>query len=107
MRRAVERLLRISGYRTRAFASAEDEGVAECLRTVYCMVVDVQLPGLRGPVFYQTLPHPRPPAVFVTAYGNEATRNEIWCAGGRELLTKPFLGSDLLSAIERAAQERT
>ncbi|BET09906.1 response regulator [Pandoraea sputorum] len=106
MRRAVERLLTISGYRTRVFTSAGEDGVADCIRTAYCVVADVNLPGLSGPAFYRALPSPRPPIVFVTAYDNEAARAEIRRAGGREILTKPFLGNDLLSAIERAARSR-
>lgn len=106
MRRAVERLLTISGYRTRAFTSAGEDGVAESMRAAYCVVADVNLPGLSGPAFYQALPPPRPPVVFVTAYDNEAARAEIRQSGGRELLTKPFLGNDLLSAIERAARSQ-
>ncbi|VVD72341.1 Response regulator protein TmoT [Pandoraea aquatica] len=106
MRRAVERLLTISGYRTRAFSSAGEDGVAESIRAAYCVVADVNLPGLSGPAFYQTLPSPRPPVVFVTAYDNEAARAEIRQSGGQELLPKPFLGNDLLSAIERAARSQ-
>lgn len=101
MRRAVDRLLRIAGYRTRAFESAAEDGLMQCISSAWCLVADVQLPGLTGPAFYASLPEPRPPVVFVTAYDSAPTRADVHRAGADELLTKPFLGSDLLSAIER------
>lgn len=104
MRRAVERLLNISGYRTCSFASTEEMGVFESVTIAYCMVVDVELPGASGPAFYEALALPRPPVVFVTAHDSEKTREAVKHAGARELLTKPFLGSDLLGAIDRATR---
>ncbi|VVD75820.1 Response regulator protein TmoT [Pandoraea iniqua] len=104
MRRAVERLLKLYGFRTRSFAGADDVGLVQCVGSAYCLVADVQLPGTSGPAFFATLPHPRPPVVFVTAYDNDKTRADIGRIGVAELLTKPFLGGDLLAAIERAAR---
>ncbi|ALS60374.1 hypothetical protein AT302_11930 [Pandoraea norimbergensis] len=104
MRRAVERLLKLYGFRTRSFAGADDVGLIQCVRSAYCLVADVQLPGTSGPAFFAALPLPRPPVVFVTAYDNAKTRADIQRIGIAEVLTKPFLGSDLLAAIERAAR---
>ncbi|VVD75245.1 Response regulator protein TmoT [Pandoraea pneumonica] len=104
MRRAVERLLSISGYRTCSFASTDELGVIESVTIAYCMVVDVELPGTSGPAFYEALAQPRPPVVFVTAHDSEKTRAAVTRVGASELLTKPFLGSDLLGAIERATR---
>ncbi|MGC7403142.1 response regulator [Pandoraea pneumonica] len=104
MRRAVERLLNISGYRTCSFASTDEMGVVESVTIAYCMVVDVELPGASGPAFYEALAQPRPPVVFVTAHDSEKTRAAVLRVGASELLTKPFLGRDLLDAIERATR---
>ncbi len=104
MRRAVDRLLKVSGYTTQSFSSTADAGLTECLSRAYCVVADVQLPGSSSPLFFATFAAPRPPVVFVTAYDSEETRVAINRAGGGELLTKPFLGTDLLSAIKRAAR---
>lgn len=102
LRRAIERLLRLSGYGTRSFRSVEDSGVSQWAATACCLVIDVQLPGLSGPAFYHGLSAPRPPAVFITAYDGVATRNAVESAGGHTLLAKPFLGEALLDAIQQA-----
>ncbi|WP_028218652.1 response regulator [Paraburkholderia oxyphila] len=102
LRRAVERLLRLSGFRTRSFYSAEDPHVFEWASAARCLVIDVQLPGLSGPAFYGTLHAPRPPAVFMTAHEGVRTRLAIESAGGHTLLTKPFLGDALIEEVMKA-----
>ncbi|KAA1000538.1 response regulator [Paraburkholderia panacisoli] len=102
MRRALERLLRISGYRTLAFDSAEAPGATNATVGVACLVLDVQLPGRSGPEFYAQLGAGRPPAVFITSHDSPATRRAISRFGGSELICKPFPGKVLLDAIVRA-----
>ena len=60
-------------------------------RVPHCLVLDVQLPGTSGPRLYEQLGVPRPPAIFITSHDSQATRSAITNAGGRELLTKPFV----------------
>lgn len=102
LRRAVERLLRLSGFHTRSFRSAEDAHVFESASAARCLVIDVQLPGISGPAFYGTLHMPRPPAVFMTAYESARTRRVVESAGAHSLLTKPFLGEALIEEIWKA-----
>lgn len=102
MRRALERLLRISGFDTLAFESAEEYGRANEHRIEHCLVIDVYLPGASGPQFYERLGSPRPPAVFITSHDTLVTRNAVASAGGAELLIKPFVASELLDTISRA-----
>ncbi|CAB3787816.1 C4-dicarboxylate transport transcriptional regulatory protein DctD [Paraburkholderia caffeinitolerans] len=102
LRRAVERLLRLSGFRTRSFHSAEDSNVFEFASEARCLVIDVQLPGISGPAFYGTLHLPRPPAVFMTAYDGVRMRRAIENAGAHTVLTKPFLGDALIKEILKA-----
>jgi FixJ family two-component response regulator len=104
MRRALQRLLHLSGFDTLAFESAEAFANGIDPRVPYCLVLDVQLPGVSGPRFYEQLAARRPPAVFITSHDSQATRSAIVNGGGRELLTKPFVASDLLAAIARAVQ---
>jgi FixJ family two-component response regulator len=103
MRRALQRLLRVSGFDTLLFDSAEAYAPTKDSRVPHCLVLDVQLPGESGPRFYEQLGHPRPPAVFITSHDNPATRSAVASAGSDELLIKPFIAQDLLSAISRAA----
>lgn len=102
LRRAVERLLRLSGFRTRSFHSAEDSNVFEFASEARCLVIDVQLPGISGPAFYGTLQWPRPPAVFMTAYDGVRMRRAIESTGAQTVLTKPFLGDALIKEVLKA-----
>jgi FixJ family two-component response regulator len=102
MRRALERLLRASGFRTLLFESTEALETADGANGAGCLVLDVQLPGSSGPMYYGRLGHSRPPAVFITSHDSPATRIAVNDAGGNELLTKPFVVKDLLDAIARA-----
>lgn len=103
MGRALQRLLRVSGFDILLFGCAEAYSHANCMRVPYCLVLDVQLPGISGPRFYEQLGYRRPPAVFITSHDNPETRSAVACAGGQELLIKPFVAKDLLDAISRVA----
>lgn len=111
LRRAIERLLRLSGYGARSFESAQEAGAVACASSAACLIVDVQLPGVSGPDFYAALNAPRPPVVFITAYDNASTRravgaigaiDAIGTIGAHPFLTKPFMGDALLEAVRRA-----
>ncbi|WP_406869307.1 response regulator [Paraburkholderia fungorum] len=99
--RALQRLLRMSGFDTLLFDSAETYAAAGSTPAPHCLVLDVQLPGASGPQYYGQLHYPKPPAVFITSHDNPATRKLVATAGGRELLIKPFLAKDLFDAISR------
>jgi FixJ family two-component response regulator len=104
MRQALQRWLRAAGYRERAYASAEallgDDGA----RDADCLVLDVRLPGASGLELYQRLGAARPPAVFVTSHDGADTRGAVARLGGTAVLTKPFLGHELMSAIAQATR---
>lgn len=102
LRRAVERLLRLSGFHTRSFHSAEDANVFEFASEARCLVIDVHLPGISGPAFYGTLQLPRPPAVFMTSYDGVRMRRVVESAGPHAVLMKPFLGEALIKEILKA-----
>jgi FixJ family two-component response regulator len=104
MRRALERLLNASGFDTLPFDSAEAFASANHAPPPYCLVLDVQLPGMSGPQLYEQLGAQRPPAVFITSHDTPANRSAVTNAGGAELLIKPFVSSDLLAAIARAVR---
>jgi FixJ family two-component response regulator len=107
MRRALQRLLRVSGFDTLLYDSAEALLGANDTRVPYCLVLDVRLPGVSGPRCYEQLGSRRPPAVFITSHDSPATRSAVMRAGGHELLTKPFVAKDLLDAISRSVLQDT
>jgi FixJ family two-component response regulator len=104
MRQALHRWLLASGYRTRAFESAEALLAADGARDADCLVLDVRLPGASGTDLYAQLGHDRPPAVFITAHDGPGVRRAVARLGGAAVLPKPFLGHELTDAIARATR---
>ncbi|CAB3810253.1 response regulator transcription factor [Paraburkholderia fynbosensis] len=104
LRRAVERLLSVAGFVARSFGSAEEPGAVESASAADCLILDMQLPGLSGFAFYETLGAPRPPVVFTTAFDSAATREAVERAGPHAALIKPFLGMALLDAVRNATR---
>ncbi|WP_250454658.1 response regulator [Caballeronia sp. ATUFL_M2_KS44] len=104
LRRALQRLLKLAGFDTLAFESAEALQAANVVERAGCLVLDVQLRGMSGPALYEQLGASRPPAVFITSHDNASTRHAVARAGGVELLIKPFAGTDLLEVIARTGR---
>ncbi len=50
MRRALGRLFKAAGYAAETFASAEDYLAREIFEGPICLILDVRMPGLKGPV---------------------------------------------------------
>jgi CheY-like chemotaxis protein len=62
-------------------------------------LVDVEMPGMDGYAFCQGLrrlaAHRSTPILFVTSHGDLESRIRCLVAGGHDMLTKPFLGTEL------------
>jgi FixJ family two-component response regulator len=102
-RRALERLLRASGFEVRTFVSAEEFlGCAEPVPYA-CIIVDIQLPGMSGFDLLDQLTtscHALP-VVLITA--DEQNTSSLETRASRipksRYLRKPFHGSVLLEAV--------
>jgi FixJ family two-component response regulator len=104
VRKALDRLLRIKGYRVATFASAE-EFLGEPLEmAVGCLVLDLQLPGLDGLELQKSLFERGVslPIVFVTGHGTIPTAIRAVKSGAMGFLTKPFSETELIVEIENA-----
>ena len=102
LRRALERLLRLHGFASRGFSSAEDfldEAPAAC-----CLILDIDLGGMSGIELYRVVAArpAAPPAVFVTGKGDPWIERTVREAGGVAYLTKPFDQAALIDAVRRA-----
>lgn len=102
MRSSLARALRLEGIRVEMFPSAEaflDHSVptAPC-----CLVLDMQLPGMRGHELKHYLERerpPLPPTIFITAHEDLLASLDDCCTShGR--LRKPFEIDALLSLVE-------
>ena len=68
---ALDRILRLGGYRSRAFASAEALLATDAAGEAACLVLDVQLEGMTGFELYEHLraTSTARPVIFMSARG--------------------------------------
>src|SRR5262245_28290371 len=104
MREALQSLLRLEGFRTATFASAEDFLQAGQLQDTACLIVDVRMSRMSGLELQQHLAMTNCPIplIFITAHGDEAVRTLALHAGAVDFLYKPFRDEALLGAIRSA-----
>jgi len=105
MRQALQRWLQAAGYRARLYASAEELLGADGALDADCLVLDVRLSGASGIELYERLGNARPPAVFITAHDGVGVRDAVARLGGTAVLPKPFLGEELMAALQRATRK--
>ena len=100
-RRAVERLLRASGFETQAFASAEEFLRSPAPESHGCLILDLQLPGMSGFELFEhlTASGQHRPAVFITAQDADSLRERASRIPDSIYLRKPFVGAELLEAL--------
>lgn len=104
VRRALDRLLRVAGYRVRAFASAQ-EVLAELANSrPACLIIDVRMPDRNGLELFETLRSTREyvPVIFITGHGDIAMAVRAMKAGAADFLAKPFDDKALLDAVAQA-----
>lgn len=104
-RKALERRLKLAGYRVGTYASArelldqlpDDEEAG-------CILLDVRIPGMSGPELQRRLNELEStlPIVFLTGHADTATTVQAIKAGAEDFLTKPIASEQLIEAINRA-----
>ena len=106
LRRAVQRLLRATGFAVETFASAEDFLASERTPLFHCLVLDVRLGTACGFDVYDRLRASGVviPTVFITGHDDAAARERARKTGACGYVPKPFEESVLLSAIETAME---
>jgi FixJ family two-component response regulator len=104
VRKAIGRLLRVHGYSSIVYDSAEAALADPQLLLMQCLVVDIQLGGIDGFEFCgrikalgSHIPH-----VFITAYVQPESSEVADHRSEEILLIKPFDERELLTSIERA-----
>jgi FixJ family two-component response regulator len=104
IRESLKGLLESLGFAVETFASAQAFLDSECLTSSDCLILDVRMPGMRGPELQQELARrgSAVPIVFITAHGDEDIRPRVLADGAVDCLLKPFTEDALLSAIRLA-----
>ena len=100
-RRAIARLLRVSGFEADTFASAEDFLNSALAESHACLILDLNLPGMSGFELVDRLSAAAPsrPVIFITAQDEESLRERASLIPNTAYLRKPFVGGVLLEAV--------
>jgi FixJ family two-component response regulator len=103
MRKSIERLLQASGFDTTAFACGQEFLDSGAASTVNALVLDIHLEGMSGLELQRRLlaSGSKFPVIFITAYDDEATREQALCLGCAGYLLKPFESHELTDALKR------
>jgi FixJ family two-component response regulator len=106
-RKSIERLLQASGFKTIAFASAEEFLQSPIVDSAVGLVLDIHLGGMSGFDLRRQLSAARStiPVVFITAHDDETTRKEALAVGCVDLLHKSFEARRLTDALERGRRQ--
>jgi FixJ family two-component response regulator len=108
VRAATNRLVRSLGYVGLPFASADEFLQSSQARDSWCVIADVQMPGMSG-VELQSFLRTRGcavPIIFITAFPDEKVRARALNGGAVCFLTKPFDGPTLIKYLEGALERR-
>jgi FixJ family two-component response regulator len=108
MRHSLIDLLDSAGYRTLAFASAEDFLLSGSARAADCLVTDIQMPGMDGFDLKRSLDLAGStlPVIMITARADLYTEEQLRGCGAACFLRKPFKATALLDCIERSLEPR-
>jgi len=104
VRESLPDLLRELGYSVRAFSSAEEFLVSDCVAETGCLILDIAMPGMSGLDLQQelTVRGQEIPIVFITALADETVRPRVLEQGAVECLFKPFSDTALFEALNAA-----
>jgi FixJ family two-component response regulator len=103
--RALQRLLETAGLPSAGYESAEQVLASDAYDDAACVVSDQRLPGMSGLELLAALRarNVTSPFILITANDSPRVRAEAG-ARGATYLAKPFLGAELLDAIEAATE---
>ena len=104
VRRSTRRLLRSSGFRAEAFASAEEFLNSGWAGETACVILDLRMPGINGLELQRRLAQNGNlvPVIFLSAHASEEDERSALRAGAVQFLRKPISKEALLSAIRDA-----
>ena len=106
VRESLPDLLREFGFAVRAFSSAEEFLLSDCLAQTKCLILDIGMPGMNGPELQQELKrrHQNIPIIFITAQIDETIRSLVLGEGATACLFKPFSDGALSDAVNAALE---
>jgi len=102
--RGLARLVGAAGWEVRVFSSAVDFLGAVEPGTPGCVLLDVRMPGMKGPELHRTMleREMRLPVIFLTGHGDVATSVDAMKMGAVDFLEKPVRMEQLVGTIREA-----
>ena len=104
VRKALKRLIKVAGFKAKAFSSAHEFIDSGHSRSSGALVLDVRMPGMGGLELQQHLIESGSdmPVIFITAHEDIQARRKALNAGAIDFLKKPFEDQALLDAVQQA-----
>jgi FixJ family two-component response regulator len=104
VRESLPDLLVQAGFDVHAFSCAEAFLASDDVAVASCLILDMAMPGMKGPDLQQELLRrgQRVPIVFITAHADASVRRALLARGATECLYKPFSEDALLTAVRAA-----
>jgi FixJ family two-component response regulator len=98
------RLLRSLDCAVAEFSSAADFLASSSLASTACLVADVHMPAMTGAELYQRLVATgyEIPTILVTAYPDDAVREQMLAIGVKSYLAKPLEEAVLIACLRSA-----
>lgn len=108
VRRALKRLIKITGFKVKTFGSAREFIDSGHYRSTGVLVLDMRMPDMSGLELqkYMTDSGSDMPVVFITAHEDISAQRMALQAGAIDFLKKPFEDQVLLGSIQRALKIR-
>jgi FixJ family two-component response regulator len=102
--RGLARLVGAAGWKAEVFTSAGDFLAAGRGTAPGCVLLDVRMPGMRGPDAYRAMIERRIelPVIFLTGHGDVPTSVDAMKLGAVDFLEKPVPGDVLVGTIRTA-----
>jgi FixJ family two-component response regulator len=104
VRESLPDLLKEFGFSVKAFSSAEEFLASDSVGKTRCLILDVAMPGMKGPDLQRELARRGQPIpiVFITTHRDENLRPRLIEQGAVECLFKPFSDAALQEALSSA-----
>jgi two-component system CheB/CheR fusion protein len=104
---AMRMIFEANGFRVETFGDCEDFFYAPRIEANSCLLVDANLPGMRGLEMLQKLAsaHSQLPAILMTGEGDVKMAVQAMKAGAFDFMEKPVNESDLLKFVKRIFEQ--
>jgi len=108
IRESLPDLLKVLGVASQTFSSAEEFLAKDGMSASKCLILDVAMPGMRGPELQEELNRLKCtiPIIFITGHRDEKLTSRLIGQGAVACLIKPFSEEAMIEALNLALRVR-